>query len=69
MILDRDSHNEKKREMRNILSNLNNVIHTLIVKQESWDNKIRLAQGITELVPYLVRYLIYFKNTEGDSNE
>jgi hypothetical protein len=64
MILDNSTKTQRHRELANALSQMSNILWAIQHRQHSWDERIKAMQQINKAIPDVIRYMLYFKNTE-----
>ncbi len=55
---------EKTRDYLNALATMSNALHAMQHRKDTWDARIKTVQEMQKLLPLIIRYQIWFKNTE-----
>ncbi len=54
----------RKAEYMNCLATISNTLYTLQHKVDTWESRMKAIQVIADTLPLVLRYQVYFKNTE-----
>lgn len=59
-----DKKTEYRKDLVNALAQASNALWQIQHKSDTWDTRIAMLQQLQKLVPLMIRYMVYFKNTE-----